>query len=105
LCRRAWRCGWCVPSVTAASARLAIQAGLWLLVYAAAFALVRRVLLAAGFVIALQVVLVAVNAAKHRFLREPLVYADLALFSQLFRHPNLYLPYFGWGRAAALAAL
>ena len=92
-------------SATDASARLALQAGLWLLVYAAAFILVRRIFLAAGFVIAFQVVVLAVDAAKRRFLREPLVYADLALFSQLFRHPNLYLPYFGWGRAAALTAL
>ncbi|MFL9910544.1 LTA synthase family protein [Paraburkholderia sp. RL17-337-BIB-A] len=34
-----------------------------------------------------------VNNAKYASLREPFVFTDLSLFSQLFAHPRLYLPF------------
>ena len=30
-----------------------------------------------------------------RHLREPLVFSDIAMFSQAFKHPRLYLPFLG----------
>lgn len=64
----------------------------------------RRPLFAAALVLGLHGLVIAVSRAKERVLREPLVFADLGLFSQAFRHPRLYLPYFGLVRAAAVAA-
>lgn len=37
--------------------------------------------------------LAVVSNAKYASLREPFVFTDLSLFSQLFRHPRLYLPF------------
>jgi len=81
-----------------------LHAGLWLLAFLPLVALLRRPLFAAALVLGLHLLLLAVSRAKSRVLREPLVYADLSLFLQAFRHPRLYLPYFGLARAAAIAA-
>jgi phosphoglycerol transferase MdoB-like AlkP superfamily enzyme len=83
--------------------RICLHAALWLLAFVPLLALLQRPLFALLLVAGLHLLLIAVSAAKRRVLREPLVYADLALFSQAFRHPRLYLPYFGLARAAAIA--
>jgi hypothetical protein len=88
----------------ARAAGAAIHLGLWLAAFGGLSALSRRPVLAAGGVLALQLVLLAVDAAKRRALREPLVYADIGLFSQALRYPRLYLPYLGLGGALAVAA-
>jgi hypothetical protein len=85
-------------------ARVALHAGLWLIAFLVLFLLVRRPVFAAAIVLAVQGVVVAVSRVKERYLREPLVFADLGLFSQAFRHPRLYVPYFGTLRAVAVAA-
>ena len=41
------------------------------------------------------VVLVIVSNAKYKTLREPLVFSDISMFSQAFKHPRLYLPFLG----------
>ncbi|SET97937.1 Phosphoglycerol transferase MdoB [Burkholderia cepacia] len=46
---------------------------------------------------------VAVSNAKYESLREPFVFSDLSLFSQLFSHPRLYLPFLGIGKALLIA--
>ena len=46
--------------------------------------------------VALLGLLVAVNNAKFKALREPVVFSDLALFAQSIRHPRLYFPYLSW---------
>jgi hypothetical protein len=86
------------------AARVAIHGGLWLLAFLALTLILQRPVFAAALVLGVQCLLVAVSHAKRRVLREPLVFADLGLFSQAFRHPRLYLPYFGLLRAAAVAA-
>ncbi|KAI3590494.1 Capsular polysaccharide biosynthesis protein WcbQ [Cupriavidus sp. U2] len=43
--------------------------------------------------VALVALLSVVSNAKFASLREPFVFTDLSLFSQLFRHPRLYLPF------------
>lgn len=40
-------------------------------------------------------ILVIVSNAKYKTLREPLVFSDIAMFSQAFKHPRLYLPFLG----------
>lgn len=85
-------------------ARIVLHGGLWLFGFLALTLILQRPFFAAALVLGLQCLLLAVSHAKQRVLREPLVFADLGLFSQAFRHPRLYLPYFGLLRAAATAA-
>ncbi|WP_028218362.1 LTA synthase family protein [Paraburkholderia oxyphila] len=56
-------------------------------------ALARRPYFAAGLTLALVALASAVSNAKYASLREPFVFTDLSLFSQLFAHPRLYLPF------------
>jgi phosphoglycerol transferase MdoB-like AlkP superfamily enzyme len=46
--------------------------------------------------------LVIVSNAKYEALREPFVFTDLSLFSQLFRHPRLYLPFLSVDKVLAI---
>lgn len=85
------------------AARLALHAGLWGLAFSLLAAALGRPLFALALVACGQALVLAVSAAKARYLREPLVYADLALFSQALRFPRLYLPYFGLARAVGIA--
>jgi len=84
------------------AARLALHGGLWLLAFLVLFALLRRPVFAVAIILIFQGVLILVSNAKERVLREPLVFADLGLYTQALRHPRLYLPYFGLGRALLL---
>lgn len=45
--------------------------------------------------VALNALMIVVSNAKFSALREPFVFTDLSLFSQLFAHPRLYLPFLG----------
>ncbi|EPX97046.1 hypothetical protein C404_16110, partial [Ralstonia sp. AU12-08] len=57
----------------------------------------------AGFVaVSLTALLAVVSNAKYASLREPLVFTDLSLFSQLFRHPRMYLPFLSLPNVLAL---
>ncbi|MBA9940158.1 LTA synthase family protein [Ralstonia insidiosa] len=57
----------------------------------------------AGFVaVSLTALLAVVSNAKYTSLREPLVFTDLSLFSQLFRHPRMYLPFLSLPNVLAL---
>ncbi len=40
-------------------------------------------------------ILSGVSNAKYKALREPLVFSDIAMFSQAFKHPRLYFPFLG----------
>ncbi|WP_434662412.1 LTA synthase family protein [Paraburkholderia sp. A3BS-1L] len=52
--------------------------------------------------IALVGLLAVVSNAKYESLREPFVFTDLSLFSQLFSHPRLYLPFLSAGKVVAI---
>ncbi|QFS35835.1 LTA synthase family protein [Burkholderia cepacia] len=54
--------------------------------------------------LALVGLVVSVSNAKYESLREPFVFTDLSLFSQLFAHPRLYLPFLSIGKVVAIAA-
>lgn len=41
------------------------------------------------------IILSGVSNAKYHALREPLVFSDIAMFSQAFKHPRLYFPFLG----------
>ncbi len=70
--------------------------------YSAVLMLVQRPLFAGAVVVVIFSLLVVVSNAKYRTLREPLVFSDIVMFSQAFRHPRLYLPFLGWASLIAV---
>jgi hypothetical protein len=63
-----------------------------------------RLRFSAFVAIALVGLMAAVSNAKYESLREPFVFTDLSLFSQLFAHPRLYLPFLSGGKVLAIVA-
>lgn len=76
----------------------------WLIAFGAAVAITGRPWFATAVVVALLLVLVLVNNAKLRALREPFVLPDYEYFTDALRHPRLYIPFLGWGNFIAAAA-
>jgi len=62
------------------------------------FAVTARPLFSVCMVLVLIALLVIISNAKYESLREPFVFTDLSLFSQVFSHPRLYLPFLGVGK-------
>jgi hypothetical protein len=91
------------PGATRPAASLAIHAGLFLLVLALVTAISRRPMFSVGLVIAGQFLVIQVSNAKWRALREPFIFSDFGIFSQTIKHPRLYLPFLGLGRACLIA--
>jgi hypothetical protein len=81
----------------------AVSAGIWLLGLAALTALLSRPGLAAAALCAGVLALVLISNAKWRALQEPFLFQDYDYFVQAVRHPRLFLPFLGWGRAAVIA--
>lgn len=52
--------------------------------------------------VALVAFVAVVSNAKYESLREPFVFTDLSLFSQLFSHPRLYLPFLSPGKVVVI---
>lgn len=61
-----------------------------------------RPYLAALLTLAMMLLFTIVSNAKFKTLREPLVFSDLAMFSQAFKHPRLYFPFLGLAGIAAI---
>ncbi|OXI48076.1 LTA synthase family protein [Burkholderia aenigmatica] len=61
-----------------------------------------RPIFSAFMAIAVVALVALVSNAKYESLREPFVFSDLSLFSQLFSHPRLYLPFLSAGKVAAI---
>ncbi len=78
-----------------------IAAGTFGLLFGVALLAFGRPLFACALALAAQMLVVQVSNAKFRALREPFVFTDFGLFSQALRHPRLYLPFLGVGRAVA----
>jgi len=89
------------PPLARPRAAWALHAGIWLVVHAALTLLLARPGFAAAGVLALLLILVLVNNAKFRALREPFVFQDYEYFTDALRHPRLYIPFLGWGRFLA----
>jgi phosphoglycerol transferase MdoB-like AlkP superfamily enzyme len=85
-------------------AALALHCAAFAAVALACVAITGRPLFSACAALVLIVLLAVVGNAKYESLREPLVFTDLSLFSQVFSHPRLYLPFLGAGKIVALIA-
>lgn len=79
----------------------ALHTGLWLLAYGALLLILARPWFAAVGVSAFMLLLVLVNNAKVKALREPFVFQDYEYFTDAIRHPRLYIPFLGWGKVLA----
>lgn len=77
---------------------------LWL-IFAIELIVFRRPWFACSQVIFWQGLMLVVNRVKLQSLYEPFVYQDLHYFVDLFRHPRLYLPFFGLGRLVVAIVL
>jgi hypothetical protein len=63
-----------------------------------------RPIFSSSVAVALVGLVAVVSNAKYESLREPFVFTDLSLFSQLFSHPRLYLPFLSVGKIIAIGA-
>lgn len=86
------------PFLSRAWAAWALHGGVWLAAFSAFTLVLGRPWFAAAGVLALLLILVLVNNAKLRALREPFVFQDYEYFTDALRHPRLYIPFLGWGR-------
>ncbi len=82
-------------------AALALHKGIVTLLFTLELLLFRRPWFAAANVLALLLFLALVNNAKFQALREPFICQDFEYFSDALKHPRLYLPFLGIGRALA----
>jgi len=73
-----------------------LHGGLWLSAHAALTLVLGRPWFAAAVVSAFLLLLVLVNNAKFKALREPFVFQDYEYFTDAIRHPRLYIPFLGW---------
>lgn len=85
------------PSLIRPWTTWALHGGMWLIAYAVLTALLGRPWFAAAAVSAFLLMLVVVNNAKFKALREPFVFQDYEYFIDAIRHPRLYIPFLGWG--------
>lgn len=92
------------PSLARPTAAWCLHGGVWLLAHGALTLLLGRPWFAAAALLAGLLVLVLVNNAKFKALREPFVWPDFEYFTDAIRHPRLYIPFLGWGKFL-LAAL
>lgn len=81
-----------------------LHAGLLLLAWSAVLLVVQRPVFALLLTLAGQFLVIQVNNAKYRALREPFLFSDFGIFSQTIKHPRLYLPFLGLRRALLAAA-
>ncbi|MCE1181135.1 MAG: LTA synthase family protein [Rhodocyclales bacterium] len=84
------------PSLVRPWAAWSLHGGLWLLPHAALTLVLGRPWFAAAAVLAFLLMLVLVNNAKFKALREPFVFQDYEYFTDAIRHPRLYIPFLGW---------
>lgn len=81
----------------------ALHAALWCIPYSVLVLLMGRPFFAAAGVLAFFLMLVLVNNAKMKALREPFIYQDYEYFLEALRYPRLYIPFMGWGKFLAAA--
>jgi len=84
-------------------ATMPIHIGLWLLLFAITFALLQRPWFSVIIVLAFLLLVVQVSNAKFHSLREPFIFQDFEYFTDAIKHPRLYIPFLGVGRAIVIA--
>lgn len=82
-------------------AAVGVHVGVWTLAFALELMLFRRPYFAVANVLAIELLIVLVSNAKFKALKEPFVYPDFEYFLDAIKHPRLYLPFFGVGKALA----
>lgn len=75
-----------------------LHAGLWFLAYDALVLFFGRPWFATAGLVAFLLMLVLVNNAKVKALREPFVFQDYEYFIDAILYPRLYIPFLGWGK-------
>lgn len=80
-----------------------LHVGLWCVGFGLLYGLTARPLFSAVNVLLLWLLIVLVSNSKYHSLREPFVCADFEYFSDAVKFPRLYLPFFGFAKAAVLA--
>lgn len=88
-----WKRGWACNTV---------HTGLYFLGLGVLLLLIQRVTVAVLLLFLVQLIIVAVSNAKEKTLREPFLQCDFEYFIDAIRHPRLYLPFFGYVKAAIL---
>ncbi len=84
------------PSLVRPWSAWGLHGGLWLLAYALITLLLGRPWFTTAAVSAFLLMLVLVNNAKEKVLREPFIFQDYEYFTDMIRHPRLYIPFLGW---------
>lgn len=84
------------PSLLRPWAAWSLHGGLWLAAHALLTLVLGRPWFAAAAVSAFLLMLVLVNNAKVKALREPFVFQDYEYFTDAIRHPRFYIPFLGW---------
>ncbi len=92
------------PPMARPWAAWALHGGSWLSAHATLTLVLGRPWFAVAAVSAFLLMLVLVNNAKFKTLREPFVFQDYEYFTDAIRHPRLYIPFLGWGKFLAAAA-
>jgi len=80
-----------------------LHTGLWCVGFGLLYGLTARPLFSGVNLLLLWLLVVLVSNSKYHSLREPFVCADFEYFSDAVKFPRLYLPFFGFGKAAVLA--
>ena len=93
-----------VPVWKRPASALLIHVGLCLSAFTVLLAIIGRPWCAMASMSAFLLLLILVNQAKLQSLREPFVFQDFEYFSDALRHPRLYLPFLGWGKALLAGA-
>ena len=76
-----------------------IHVGLYLILFAGILLLLQRPWFSVIIVLALLMLVVQVSNAKFHSLREPFIFQDFEYFTDAIKHPRLYIPFLGVGRA------
>lgn len=92
------------PPLARPWAAWALHGGTCLMAHALLTLLLGRPWFAMAVVSAFLLMLVLVNNAKVRALREPFVFQDYEYFTDAIRHPRLYIPFLGWGKLLGAVA-
>nr|WP_314617943.1 LTA synthase family protein [uncultured Pseudomonas sp.] len=92
------------PSLRRPASCWLLHLGLWCAGFGLLYGLTARPLFSGVNLLLLWLLIVLVSNSKYHSLREPFVCADFEYFSDAVKFPRLYLPFFGFGKAAVLAA-
>jgi hypothetical protein len=92
------------PGLSRSFPALMLHAGLWGAALAIPLAITGRPFFSSLLCLSGELLVILINNAKYRALREPFIFSDFGIFSQTVKHPRLYLPFLGIGRTLAIIA-